>query len=160
MGTARGGGPDVSVKLSGHEEVNDGVQIFNLGLRDTLQKLTSAGKRVVLILDVPELGFDVRECLGRPLSITKRVKDICAIPRLEHELRTREYRQIMTAAAKDYPGVVLFDTEKLFCDDKWCWARIDGQLLYRDSDHLTREGSNLVARELVKNLTEMGLLKE
>lgn len=159
-GDRKGGGPGVSVKLSGHEEVHDGVQIFNLGLREALQRLTSAGKRVVLMTDVPELGFDARECLGRPLSITNRVKDICAVPRLEHELRTREYRQIMTAAAKDFPGVVLFDTEKFFCDDKWCWAKINGELLYRDGDHLTREGSNLVARELVKTLIEIGSLKE
>ena len=159
-GDRKGGGPNVSIKLPGYEDVHDGVKIFDMGLRDTLRRLTSAGKRVVLMMDIPEPGFDARECLGRPLSITKRVKDVCAVPSAVHELRTREYRHIMTAAAKDYPGVVVFEADKLFCDENWCWAKMDGQLLYRDGDHLTLEGSNLVARELVKTLIEMGYLKE
>ncbi|WP_425527259.1 SGNH hydrolase domain-containing protein [Xylella fastidiosa] len=53
---------------------------------------------------------------------------------------------------KDYPSVKVFDAAAQLCDSQWCWAIKDGKMLYRDDDHLSLDGSRLMASELVKLL--------
>lgn len=53
---------------------------------------------------------------------------------------------------KDFPQVKVFDAATPLCDKEYCWALIEGQILYRDRGHLSDSGSNFVApflRELL-----------
>ncbi len=137
-----------------HPDIKDPSLIFELGMRDTLSQLQKYNKKVIVVLDVPELGFDPKNCVeSRPLRLTdKAIKSPCAVPRKEFEARNKIYRDLIQSVAKDFPNVSVFDAAAPFCDDNWCWAMKDGKMLYRDDDHLSIDGSNFLAQELIKVL--------
>ncbi|MCG3667920.1 acyltransferase [Aliarcobacter butzleri] len=95
------------------------------------------------LLEHPELGFDPKHCLKRPFNIF--VKD-CRIKYIDYFDRHKEYRELIFGFDIKYNNVKIIDTEKLFCDEKWCYAVINNELLYIDDDHLSKEGSKLLSK--------------
>jgi peptidoglycan/LPS O-acetylase OafA/YrhL len=146
---------DRVIRSTAHPELEDHYQIWEVAMRETLNRLLAKGKRIVFILDNPELGFDPKSCVdSRPWRLTTRVRQPCAIPRHDFDARNRKYRELVAAVLKDYPAVRVFDAAAPLCDEQWCWAMKEGQMLYRDDDHLSLDGTRLVARELVKQITQ------
>jgi hypothetical protein len=128
---------------------------FELGLRQAVEALTAAGKRVVLVADVPELGFNATDCiLGRPSGI-RPPRTPCAVDRRRVDRRMVEYRAVLDRVARTTQGVRLFDASRSFCDASQCIAMADGHLLYSDDEHLSLHGSATVAAPLSAVITEM-----
>lgn len=125
--------------------------VFEAGLRSSLESLRRAGKRVVFLHMVPELGFSPRRCVARPLA-REHDGERCAIKRQSVEERQRDYRTSAALVLKDFPEVRTFDPNDLLCDDRFCHALRDGELLYRDDDHLNAFGAGLVLQEMAKRL--------
>lgn len=141
---------DRVLELVGHPEVTDYAAVFEAGMRNTFTMLAKAGKQVVFVLDIPELGFSPMSCVdSRPLRLTNKVKSPCAISRAEVDSRNKEYKEVVARVMKDFPAVTLFDTQAKLCDSEWCWAMIDGQIMYRDDDHLSAKGSEFMAKDLM-----------
>lgn len=134
---------DTRLKLSIAQDDLPQSEIYAQGLRKTIARLTSAGKTVVLAIDIPELTFNPRTCLDtRPLRLNRAAgRDPCSIPRALYEERSDEYRRLTTQIAHEFPAVRIWDTIDQLCDDHVCWARRDGELLYRDDNHLSLRGS-------------------
>ncbi|MDD4964251.1 MAG: acyltransferase family protein [Gallionella sp.] len=133
-------------------EITDFHVVFRLAMRETIARLLAKRKQVIFVLDVPELGFSPKRCVQtRPLYLSHPIPiKPCAITRQDFEARNREYRELVFAVLKEFPSVQVFDAAAQLCDDQWCWAMKDGKMLYRDDDHLSIEGSRLVAHALVK----------
>jgi peptidoglycan/LPS O-acetylase OafA/YrhL len=118
-------------------------------LRKLAQRLTSEGKRVVYVLDVPALDFDPRlACQRRPLTIgsTAELEARCATPRASYEQEVPDFRARAAAAFSDLPGVTVFDLAARLCDERTCHAMVDGVPLYRDQTHINVLGSRYVSR--------------
>jgi len=111
------------------------------GLETTARRLVDRGKETWLVLQVPELFFDVPECFPRPFSFSGAVRTPCASPRAEVDARQRPYRQIVSDVQRKIPQLRVFDPTPYLCDDQWCHAIVNGELLYVDESHLSREGS-------------------
>lgn len=117
-----------------------------MGLRKTLNALKQQHKSVVLVYQTPELGFDPKSCVSR---LFRKVQESqCKIPRATVEARQAGYRNIIKEVLIDYPGVVTFDPMQLLCDAKYCYGEKDGNILYKDDDHLSVLGSKLIAPAL------------
>jgi hypothetical protein len=143
---------DRILTLTNRPEISDFHEIFKIGMKDTIDKLLAKHKKVIFILDNPELGFNPQSCIDtRPLRLTNkvRVRVPCAVSRQDFDERNREYRELVFSVLKDFPAVHILDVAEAFCDDKWCWAMKDGKMLYRDDDHLSLQGSELVGQKLV-----------
>lgn len=108
--------------------------------RRTVDPLLAAGKRVLLVIDVPELGFDPRTCV-HPLEALRRAPEACGIPRQRYEARRKAYLEIFMALKATHPDLVLVDPITLFCDNDRCSASSPQSLLYLDDDHLSNAGS-------------------
>lgn len=129
------------------------AEIFEQSMRKTLKILLEKNKKIVFVIDIPELGFDPKSCIdGKSLKFLSRVRKPCALPRTEYAERSKEYREIVLSVTKDFPSVVVFDAAAQLCDKQYCWAIKDGKMLYRDYDHLSLQGSRYIARELEKFL--------
>jgi hypothetical protein len=126
---------------SGHDQPK--AAVLEAGLRRTINTLTSAGKRVELIIDVPEMAWNPQQCVDRKWKL--RPKLDCAMPRTLIMARQADYRAIIARIAADTPGLKVFDPLPVLCDATQCPMIRDKQLLYRDSHHLTLAGSALVA---------------
>lgn len=107
----------------------------------TLTRLTTPGRRVVLVMDVPEPGYDVPLALARAAwqGIEARVNPA----RRAVEARQRLARQVLLTAAARH-GALIIDPLPAFCDDALCHVERRGVSRYVDADHLTRRA----AREL------------
>ena len=108
--------------------------------RETLRRFTAAGKRVILIDDVPLLTFDPRACIPRGAVASSSTRTPCAITRAEFDKGQGEHPAIVAQLMRQFPTVELFETAPHLCDTKYCHAMIDGRLMYRDPGHLTYDG--------------------
>lgn len=123
--------------------------VFFGGLESTIDILVSAGKKVTYLRDVPELNFNIRSCLlKRPITLTSKVKEPCAILRSEFEARNREFKSGLDNILKSRPYVKVVDLSEALCDEKYCYGGRDGILFYIDDNHLSRRGSEYVVRRL------------
>ena len=115
-----------------------------------LSRVLASGKRVILLRDVPDLGFDVRQCFDvRPLRLTptQRVRD-CWIDEGAYRQRVRRVEQALDELLAQLPAVETFDPRPLLCRDGRCHAS-DGQLpYYFDGDHLNPHGARMVLNAL------------
>lgn len=129
-------------------ELNFG-NVYSHALRDTISKLLKANKRIVFVIDNPELGFNPLACLNsRPVQLTNMVKKPCAVSRDEVDRRNREYRSRVNKVAQEFPKVLFLDTHQALCDEQYCWAMNDGKLLYMDGDHLNNFGARLIGEKI------------
>lgn len=143
---------DRTLALTNRPEISDFREIFKISMKNTIERLLEKNKKIIFVLDVPELGFDPHSCIDiRPLRLKpKFIRSPCAVSRLKFDERNKEYRELVFSVLKNFPTVVIYDSAAELCDDKLCWAMKDGKMLYRDDDHLSVQGSNFIAQKLAK----------
>lgn len=117
------------------------VGVLEEKLLATLSFLEAENKRVIMILDNPELDFDPSQC-------TRTGK--CKRPREDTDKEQVIFRQIVARLKKKHPRLVTFDTVPLLCDDSYCYATRENTLIYEDRHHLTKAGASYLATDLVK----------
>jgi peptidoglycan/LPS O-acetylase OafA/YrhL len=125
-----------------YPNANSLEELFAKSLDATVSHLISNGRKVVLILDNPELGFNPTLCEDLPLI--RKTRSSCTIERSVVEKRNQDYRRLIAKIVVTHPSVEIVDTFKTFCDAEYCYAKKDGEWLYRDNNHLTQFGSNQV----------------
>ncbi|HEX4046581.1 MAG TPA: acyltransferase family protein, partial [Elusimicrobiota bacterium] len=131
---------------------------FKLGLTRAVDFLEARGKTVVIALDVPELGFDPASCVaGRPFAPARRGPAACFAPRAEVDARQEAFRRVLARLRSTHPRLRVFDPVPALCGAAGCSAVRDGRLLYRDRNHLSVEGSRLVAKPLIELLRRLDL---
>jgi hypothetical protein len=129
--------------------------IMEIELRKTLDRFIGKKNRLVVVLDNPEMSFDPKSCISRPLNPTDHLNKTCAIPRKDFDEMSKEYRDLIMSVLKYYPTLKVFDATAKLYDQQWCWVVKDKKMLYRDGDHLSLDGSKLQAVELLKLLNLM-----
>ncbi|WP_434629700.1 acyltransferase family protein [Chromobacterium sp. CV08] len=143
--------------LAGHPEIKDEKQVWTIGMRDTLSRLLAKGKKVIYVLDSPKLDFSPNVCVdGRPFRLLnhKYERTPCAMERTNFDDANKAYRKLVIDVLKDFPQVKIFDAGSYFCDSRLCWAKKDGEILYRDDHHLSLSGSRFLARQLGPMVTD------
>lgn len=134
-----------SLRLVEDPSINDRSKIFSRGLSAMIDRLNKAGKKVTVILDLPELNFDPKSCL------TMHKIKACAIDKKTVVDRQKNYRSIIKALATTHKFYTI-DLMEAFCDEASCLAKHEGKVLYRDTNHLGIFGSPfLLKKGLVLN---------
>jgi peptidoglycan/LPS O-acetylase OafA/YrhL len=115
--------------------VNDRSASIVEAMDDVLANLKQRGIRVVLVMDVPEMGRFVPEALARAV-ITGGSTDIA--PSWSYtEKRQALPRKVLAEEAEKH-GAAIVDPLPAICRDGRCYAADDdGIPLYADSDHIT-----------------------
>jgi len=117
------------------------AEAIRTALQKTVGLLKARGKNVGVLLQVPELGFPVDQCTGRPVSLRYRpARADCAIPRADVMARQSTYRGLIDEL-RSQTGIAVFDPLTTLCDQTSCHAVADGHLLYFDDNHLGVYGS-------------------
>jgi peptidoglycan/LPS O-acetylase OafA/YrhL len=140
-------------RLKSSVDDNDSnITIFTAALPRTLREITNLGKRAIIALDVPGLGFHPKECLHlRAIELLNVIREPCAVLRDAAAAEQRLYRELVIAAAAKFSDVSIIDPFDVLCDDTLCSAVKDGQMLYRDADHLSVWGSEYIIGRLVQD---------
>lgn len=134
------------VKDMANPELSGANRIMENGMRRTFSALLKAHKKVFVLFDNPLLPYEPAMCMNRPFRFTSNGNK-CVFPREQFDtfLPWSNYKNLVDAVIKDYPGVETYDLSKLLCDKEYCYLVKNGALLYRDRGHLSDSGSRFVA---------------
>ena len=123
------------------------TRLIQDNLRRTFSALLAQGKRIVYVVNNARFSFYAKSCIAR--RILPPLRDVCAEPR-EDWLSDGDARlhAAIDGVLAEFPQVRRFDLASVICDEERCWAMKDGKLLYRDKNHLSNDGSDLVAEKL------------
>lgn len=116
--------------------------VLENSLTSMAERLQKMGLRLLLVAPEPVMPWPVPECLQR------RGVDGCTISREEAERQRRDVVRIMQMLAKRFDNVRIWDPLDAFCDAKQCYASRNGQILYRDTDHITATFARSLAPSL------------
>jgi peptidoglycan/LPS O-acetylase OafA/YrhL len=127
------------VKAKSDEDYTD---VFANAMTRTLTLLTNANKKVIYIVDAPEMGFAPETCVDvRPFKLINNKKATCGVPKEVFNKRNASYLTIVAAQVQAFPQVKFLYPSKYLCDDQFCYAKKGDTIFYRDDDHLSYEGS-------------------
>jgi peptidoglycan/LPS O-acetylase OafA/YrhL len=145
---ARSDGPS-AIKITSHRVPDySKASMAYYGLDAAIAELERAGKRVVLIIDVPELPFEPLSCIKRPLTGEATIRD-CSISKQSVLDRQSEFRRIVAKLQLSYPLLEVYDSLDALCKGDRCWVESEGVMRYRDSHHLSLRGSDVLGRAFI-----------
>jgi len=133
--------PELPMEISEAERRTIWESYINI-LRD----FVAAGKRVVIVLQAPELPDRMEALIYEPASTDVFVP---GLPRGWWTERTAFLRQHL----QEIPaGVTVVDPADLFCDEAVCYAGQHSISYYYDDDHMSLAGAGVVAGAILSRL--------
>lgn len=115
-------------------------------LQATVAALTASGKSIFIADDVPSFDFFPSRC---------KFSDRLGIDNLCHEadkMEYKQYRPIFDKIALVHANVHVVRTYDAFCANGTCSMAANGQLYYRDDNHLNVNGSKAVGKEIGRQI--------
>jgi len=111
----------------------DAAAAMRRGLADTIGALHALGLRVLLIAPVPEMRYDVPDCLARSTLQPAR----CDVPRAPVDRNRREFARMLAELASADDAARVWDPLPELCDARTCYASRGGELLFHDDTHIS-----------------------
>ncbi|WP_338414121.1 acyltransferase family protein [uncultured Sphaerotilus sp.] len=118
----------------------DNLTAYRQAMTATLTALQRAGKRVILVIDSPEMAMEPRACVRQQPAPAN-----CGLLVSVYRNRAQRYLQVTAEVLRQFPAIEVWDLPRLLCDDRLCPARRGDDVLYRDPDHLSVRGSQWLA---------------
>ena len=117
----------------------DNVDLVAQRMRDTVDMIRETGARVVIVSPPPVNGEDIGKCLTH-VVLYDMDEAACDFP-LDGETRANEFLH----SVADH--VQIYWLHDAICPDAVCDAMQDGTFIYRDTGHLSNEGSAHLGRK-------------
>lgn len=133
----RGGRSDAEIALL----VDEVVQ--------SIERWHATGKKIVLLAPTPEFGCNVPSTLAK-----LRARDGVADFRLERAVHDERSAPLQAVIERLPDDIVVIDPADVLCDATSCFAEADHQILYKDDDHLSLDGSRRVADQVAATLLD------
>ena len=127
---------------------DNNTEMMFRGLDRAIALLEGASKQVVLFVDVPELPFQPRDCIDRPLA-ARRVEN-CSVTRASVLTQQATLRGVVQRLADGHAEMRRFNPLDTLCDARTCAVKRGDMLVYRDSDHLSLRGSQFLAESFLE----------
>lgn len=135
--------PTISRRIGGDSVSGEGViDLFELGIRETVSRLTSAGKRVVVVYPVPEVGYHVPRTLAR---VRVRGDDTEEFTRPSDYFFRRQQHVFRVLDSLQDDHVARVFPHRLLIRGEEAIVQEGGVPLYYDDDHLSLTGASKVA---------------
>jgi peptidoglycan/LPS O-acetylase OafA/YrhL len=118
----------------------------------TIQALQTAGKKVYLSDHLPQFSFDPQRCKYlRPFTEATK----CDESRENLDIQRAKYLADLQEVVRLSPDVEWIEISFLMCEGATCSMDRDGQLLFRDNNHLNIPGSQFVGAQIVTKHPEL-----
>jgi putative solute:sodium symporter small subunit len=131
------------------------IDAIQAQFKTEIAAILAAGKRVVLVDPIPEIGWRVPEQMQRELFRSGGARPkLITIKYSAYEQRRRTTANLFHSVDGN-ENILEIATGKLFCEPTGlgrCIAEKDGRPLYSDDNHLTRLGADMLSREIVAEL--------
>ena len=123
----------------------------------TIRPLLESGRRVVLVYDVPDMGWDVPSYRARSMLFGEDKPDVT----VDYDV-VRAFQSVgdeFLDALGEHPNLLRVYPDRALCDREVsgrCVGEFGGQVLYLDSHHLSRAGATLVGQEIQRAMAARG----
>ena len=122
----------------------------------TVRRFLDAGKKVLLVYPVPEMGWDVPTYLAKRAVFGGQTlsKSDGSIRHALYQKRNAEIIETLDAIG-NHAKLVRIRPDALFCDGEVkgrCVAHVDGKPLYFDDDHVSHFGAERIAQAVAPHL--------
>lgn len=140
--------------------INDPSRVPMVGesLRAPIKKLLDAGKHVVLVYPVPEVGWNVPKHLARVAMFSDTAPSTLSTSYAVFEKRTAVIHSELEKLGQN-PSLINVRPETVFCNTQEagrCMAAISGAPLYYDEHHLGSVGAAMLSQEIVQSVVARG----
>jgi peptidoglycan/LPS O-acetylase OafA/YrhL len=133
------GDSSVDMVVVGHYFGNRSMSFDWQSFERAIVNFSDSGKSVVVLDDWPNIGIDPHRCaFGLPVSQDFKV---CEIDSTEPAEIRGGYLQYLLSIADRVPLVRILPAYSFFCDHTYCHLGGGDEVWFRDSNHLTPEGS-------------------
>jgi peptidoglycan/LPS O-acetylase OafA/YrhL len=117
-------------------------QAFVEGYVEVSKRLLALGKKVVFVIDVPEFGINPEVCIAnRPVAFRNQSLPSCVLSRGVVDARQKEYRQLVAQIQAQVPGLLVYDTRDVFCNEVSCASKDSSEVYFYDNNHVNLSGS-------------------
>lgn len=116
-------------------------KVFEDSMNETLNRLSKSQKKIVLLMQVPKLPYEPKQCTARFINISSQVVKSCKMSQEDVNKDFKDYLAIMNRIQKNFPSVTFYSPFGVLCQNGICDAKTSGKLLYSDSGHLNKTGS-------------------
>ncbi|MBI5950518.1 MAG: acyltransferase [Chloroflexi bacterium] len=118
--------------------------LFTLGLERTIKAILELDRNLILVAPLPEIGYDVPSANFIASQTGRDINKVIAPSLEEFSIRNKKTFAIFNSFKEKY-GIQIIEPWKILCVKEQCRVAIDGTSLYRDDDHLSIFGSELIA---------------
>jgi peptidoglycan/LPS O-acetylase OafA/YrhL len=142
----RRGFRSLSIKDGKTFEQDPGLPGSERAMRETVLRVRSLGKRVVVVAPPPSSYFDVGTCLERKASgkVILGIDTHCRIAVSDyHRHHALVFQFLARLPGEAGVNVVRFD--EFLCSAQSCATELEKTFIYRDGGHFSHDGSRLVA---------------
>jgi peptidoglycan/LPS O-acetylase OafA/YrhL len=137
-------------KLGEYERLH-GDGAYQRKLAREFAAFTAGGSRRLLVIGpVPEFQYEAVACVLRA-DRYGMARDFCSLPRARVEARRKKTMEILRRVTVGFSNIRLVDPIDLFCDRTTCRPYVGKSILYKDTNHLSRFGSDWFFDALRKN---------
>ena len=131
--------------------ISDNKRIFEKSLVNTIEKLSSKSKRIIIIHPTPEFPVKIQDYIAKVHHFKKDINVNNIIISIE-EYKKRNI-EVLTAFQK-LLNVDFVKTSDLFCENNQCSGiSQDGEILFSDTNHVTSSGAELIVEKLITKLS-------
>ena len=132
-----------NVIITAHWSSYPASDTFKTNLLATVRAVLDVGARVFVVKDVPVPGFDVPRIAAITAMHHGDLEQL-GVTREQHQMSNRDLRQTFEQISQ--MGATVLDPADYFLNRNGIYGVVrNGQVLYWDSNHLTVEGSKLLA---------------
>jgi peptidoglycan/LPS O-acetylase OafA/YrhL len=121
------------------------------GVRTTLATLQNAKVRVALLRDTPRPDVDIPVCLSRSTSHPTIFPSSACYTAEDHALAPAVWNGEISAA-RDFGNAFAVDLTANFCFSGACPPEVNGEVVYRDTNHISANFARLLAPALANQL--------
>lgn len=130
------------------------LRAFAASLERAVDSLIGAGKRVVIVGPIPEMGRNIPDCLMRrhmrvPALIAGSGVEggglDCDVKASDVKARLAATSEVIERLATRNPRTITVWPERQICLLERCISSVDGVVIYSDDDHLSAHGAEFVA---------------
>ncbi|MCC9625914.1 acyltransferase [Thalassospira sp. MA62] len=150
-------GQKLTIKLMGKDGHRIGLQerinLFQNAFEDTMAKLVSLGKDVHVVMPIPEAPFFIPSIVAQRIWKGEGVEDLQISESYYHELND-VVLSTMHKVDQKYPGKINWiNPQDLYCENGACKVMLDGNILYRDSNHPSIVSANILLSPIERQMS-------
>jgi peptidoglycan/LPS O-acetylase OafA/YrhL len=120
-------------------------KVVETAVVESLRRLKSSGKEVIIVSPMPSNGRDIGRCLARA-KIAGEDLNSCNFKRSEWSSEFLEGRAVVSRLAAE--GFKVLWLDEIFCGAEVCQTAFEGTFLYRDKGHISISGATYMREKL------------